>query len=175
MSVYKPKGSQTFVYDFWWRGHRFSGSTGTKSKRQAEQIEREKREEARRAAAKTAAAQEGPITLDIACGRYWDEVGQHAKSAKQVEWSINYLLTHLGEDKFLHDITDADVAALVARRRNDHVDNFMIKKHKVTSKPKRVTPATVNRSVTEPLRRIMLRTRDFWGRKSGESIGDSIS
>lgn len=167
MSVYKPKGSEVFVYDFQWRGRRFSGSTGVKAKREAQQIEREKRGEVKRTAERLAAVSSKPITLDLACGRYWDEVGQHAKSSRQIEWSIDYLLRHFGEDKLLCQISDADVASLVARRRGDHVDNFMVKKHKARSTSKRVTPATVNRSVTEPLRRIMLRARDVWGKEIG--------
>ena len=167
MSVYKPKGSEIFVYDFQWRGHRFSGSTGAKSKRQAEQIERGERDKAKRAADKAASINSSPITLDVACGRYWDEVGQHAKSSSQIEWSIDYLLKHFGEDKPLREITDADVANLVAKRRADFVENFLIKKHRVQSTPKRVSSGTVNRSVTEPLRRIMLRARDVWGKEVG--------
>lgn len=101
MSVYKPKGSEIFVYDFEWRGHRFSGSTGVKSKREAEQIERNKRAAVRAAADAKSERAVGPIDLDAACDRYWVAIGQYAKSASQIEWLINYLLEHFGESTLL--------------------------------------------------------------------------
>jgi integrase len=167
MSVYRPKGTKTYVYDFQWRRRRFSGSTGFKSKREAEQVERDRRDAVLReaAAAQQRAAQ--PLTLDLACDRYWIEVGQHAKSAMQIEWSIDYLLNFFGPDKLLRDITEADVAMLVSKRRADRVDNINVRRHRPSKETKRVTPATVNRSVTEPLRRIMLRARDVWGKEIG--------
>ena len=46
MSVYKPKNSTIYLYDFQHRGRRFHGSTGQKTKREAERVETRKRAEA---------------------------------------------------------------------------------------------------------------------------------
>jgi hypothetical protein len=46
MSVYRPKGSPYYHFDFQWRGHRFHGSTKATAKREAETVEREQRERA---------------------------------------------------------------------------------------------------------------------------------
>jgi integrase len=43
----------------------------------------------------------------------------------------------------------------------------MVRKHGTKKDAKRVSAATVNRSVTEPLRRIMIRARDVWGKDVG--------
>ena len=40
MSVYKHENSPYYHYDFQLHGHRFHGSTGAKSKREAEGVER---------------------------------------------------------------------------------------------------------------------------------------
>jgi integrase len=49
MSVYKPKRSPYYSYDFELYGVRFHGSTKCRSKREAEQFEKERRVEWRRA------------------------------------------------------------------------------------------------------------------------------
>lgn len=172
MSVYRPKGSQAYVYDFQWRGRRFSGATGATSKREALQVEQARRATAKRETEAEAQRAARPMTLDDACDRYWTEVGQHARNPGQVEWSIDYLLTHLGESTALKDIGDDTVAKLVARRRGERVANVMVRRQKANDRKeaKRVSAATVNRSVTEPLRRILLRARDVWGKEVGAVI-----
>ena len=47
MSVYRPKGSPFYHYDFQMRGRRFHGSTGRKSRRDAEAVEQGERERAK--------------------------------------------------------------------------------------------------------------------------------
>jgi len=163
MSVYIPKGRKTYHYDFEWRGHRFSGTTGAESKREALKVEEQVRKRAQAEAARKAEIAGAPMSLNMACARYWMEIGQFAKSAKQIEWSADYLLNNLGEQTLIRDIDDAAVAKLIAQRRGEHVDNFMVRR---TKRPKggvkRVSNATVNRSVIEPLKRIILRARDVW-------------
>ena len=43
MTVYRPQTSPFYHYDFWLHGRRYNGSTNTKSKREADAIEREVR------------------------------------------------------------------------------------------------------------------------------------
>jgi hypothetical protein len=47
MSVYRPKGSPYFHFDFQWRGDRFYGSTKRTNRREAEAVERAERERAK--------------------------------------------------------------------------------------------------------------------------------
>jgi integrase len=169
MSVYRPKGQEVYVYDFWHNGDRFSGSTGFKSKREALAVESQRKDEAKRAAREQAARDNAPMTLDIACDRYWVEIGQYAKSSRQIEAHLDYLLKRLGEKTRLEDITTDKVAELIAKRRAEKVDNIMKrkapKKGTVRAPAKRVSNSTVNRSTLEPLKRILFRARDVWGQK----------
>ena len=47
MSVYKPKGSPYYHFDFQMRGSRFFGTTKCSDRRQAEAVERSEREKAK--------------------------------------------------------------------------------------------------------------------------------
>jgi len=47
VSIYKPKGSPYYHYDFWRRGRRYCGSTECGDRREAERIERDERERVR--------------------------------------------------------------------------------------------------------------------------------
>jgi hypothetical protein len=80
MSVYRPKDSPFYWYDFQWRSHRFYGSTKQQSKREAEKVERLERERAKTHAVQVDAARSS-LRLDDVAGRYWSEVGQHHAGA----------------------------------------------------------------------------------------------
>lgn len=93
------------------------------------------------------------MAFDIAAGRYWDEVGRHS-AERQLETSIARLVDWIGAETPLAEIDDEMVARLVARRRGE---------------PRQGKPAlglvsagTVNRTVTELLRRILTRARTAW-------------
>lgn len=153
MSVFKPTGSKVWYYSFHVRGNRFSGSTGCTAKRDAETVEAGKRQSARVEVAQAAKRRAGPLTLDLACQRYWTEVGQHQKRPDQVEWSLAWLCEALGPETRLDAIGNDDVARIVAKRRGEPA----------TGKgAKLVSNATVNRSVTEPLRKVIRRATDVW-------------
>jgi integrase len=111
MSVYKPKGSPYFHYDFQWKGSRFYGSTGCKSRRQAEQVEGRARQNA-------ALPQIGrpPITLDEACGLYAEHADK-LNSWPTTRYMIEALLT-IGRKRLLADISQRELQAFFARRRN---------------------------------------------------------
>jgi len=47
MSVYKPKKSPFYQYDFWLSGHRFHGSTECTTRKDAEKFESVERERAK--------------------------------------------------------------------------------------------------------------------------------
>ncbi|MGV6875860.1 tyrosine-type recombinase/integrase [Pseudochelatococcus sp. B33] len=152
MSVYKPKGSSVYYYDFQWRGTRFYGTTGTKDRRRAEGVERSRREELKRQDARGAYTS-ATTTLDVAAGRWWDEVGQHLKDPG-VENKVAGLINLVGKDTLLSEIDDNKVALAVVRRRAEFR----------RGKPEMglVTPATVNRTTVDLLSRIMTRAQKIW-------------
>jgi integrase len=111
MSVYKPRGSALYVYDFWVGGRRFHGPTGHDKKRPAEAVEREKRAEA--AGQKTAIRD---VTLDDAVGAHW-AIAKDRPSARMVEYQAENLVKGFGGATLIRHIDDAMVADYVARAR----------------------------------------------------------
>ncbi|TVR12285.1 MAG: site-specific integrase [Salinarimonadaceae bacterium] len=157
MSTYRPAGRPFYLYDFQLRGHRFHGSTGCANKRDADLFEKDRREEAlAKIKAATRLGRE-PMTFGVASSRYWQEVGQHAKSVADIEWSLAWLQREIGMTTKLVDIDNLLVSRLVASRRGEKVRGKEL-----------VKPSTVNRTVTEPLRRIMRRARDVWQEPVGQ-------
>ncbi|QAY97031.1 hypothetical protein CWB41_15875 [Methylovirgula ligni] len=169
MSIYKREGSPNYTYDFQFKGQRFAGSTGHANKRDAEAREREIREELKRQFANARSFDAAPMTIDEAAGRYWAEVGERAKSHRDINWSLVYIVKNLGPDKAIASITDSDVAALVARRRGDLVSYPKMIAGKMAKEriPKRISNSTVNRSVIDPLRRVLRRAEQNWGETVG--------
>lgn len=165
MSVYRPKHSRFYLYDFQLDGHRFHGPTGQTSKRAAEDVETERRDQARadRAAARGETAQlkgASPLTLDVAAGKWWAEVGQHRADAKDCWRALERMIAHFGKDRRLDAITDPDIAAWVAQRRGDRVWG---KSKLEDGRPAPlVSAATVNRTTVDALRRIFGRARKSW-------------
>jgi integrase len=149
MSVYRPKGSPFYHFDFVWRGNRVHGSTKTTSKRDAEKAERLERERIK-AHAEQVGATASSLRLDDVAGRYWAEVGQHHAGADNTERLIGYLIEFFGKDKLLTEITGNDVAKLVAwRRGHKRRDGTLI------------SPYTVNDTV-EQLKKLFTRAK-AWG------------
>jgi integrase len=150
MSVYKPAGSPYYHFDFQWRGNRFHGSTKRTDRREAQAVEKAERERVRQTA--TLGTSVG-MTLDDAAGRYWHEVGQHHTNASDTERDLARLITYFGAARPIGTITGDDIAKLIAWRRG----------HKVAATGRLISPATVNRSTTELLRRLFARAKDVWG------------
>jgi integrase len=149
MSVYKPKASTFYQFDFEWRGNRFHGPTKCASRREAEKFERLERERVRRHAEQVRAS-EASLRLDDVAGRYWTEVGQHHAGADNTERLVAYLIEFFSKDKLLTEITGSDVARLVAwRRGHKRRDGSLI------------SPYTVN-DTTEQLKKLFTRAKT-WG------------
>jgi integrase len=150
LSVYKPAKSPFYAYDFQVRNIRFTGSTGCTGKRDAETCEKHRKIEARIEVAAQTAQENAPLNFATAAARYYLQVGQHLRGdgPSNCQWSINWLENEIGSNAGLSAIDDALVAKLVGIRRSEGVK-----------------PATVNRSATEPLRKILNRARDTWGQK----------
>lgn len=146
MALYKPRNRKNYVYEFEIRGNRFSGSTGTGNRREAEKIVDELKNEARaRLSEQAKFTSSGPMSFEIASSRYWLEIGQHLANSNDCWRHLGWLQAEIGKHVTLDKITDSTVALLVATRRRQGVSN-----------------ATVNRSVTGPLRAILARAKRVW-------------
>jgi integrase len=159
MSVYKHPGSPFYHYDFQWRGRRVHGSTKCTSRREAEQVEKAERERATQEAAR-AKVSSASLQFDDIAGRYWEEVGKHHAGASNTWRDISRLVDYFGATRLLTEITDDDVAKLVAWRRGHRV--IRSKKRKVAECP-HVSNATVNRTTTEVLKKLFTRAKAAWG------------
>lgn len=160
MSVYKHKNSPYYAYDFQVAGVRFHGSTGRTNKREADTVEREKKQAAKLATKAAMATGGGPITLDAASGRYWQEVGELHTNHKTTFTDIARLVDYFGPSKLMAEITDSDVAGMVRWRRNHRKNGREVDRH--GNQTPFVTAATVNRSTTEVLKKLFTRAKRTW-------------
>jgi integrase len=112
MSVYKPKGSPYFHFDFVWHGRRFHGSTGCTGKRSALAYEARQRE-----AAVLPPRNRPPLTLDEACGLYEEHAGS-LPSWNTIEYMTAALIAGLGGNRLLAEIGQRDLQVHFAKRRN---------------------------------------------------------
>jgi integrase len=169
MSVFKRKGQAVYSYDFVVSGRRYTGSTGSENRREAEKIADAARKKARAEIAADEAAGSGPLTLKGAAGRYWSEVGQYHANSDTTLRNLARLQDFFGDDRRLDSITDDDIAKLVAWRRAQTVKGRRTIAD--PSDPRRRVPApmisaaTVNRSTIEPLQKIFNRARLVWKRQ----------
>lgn len=113
MSVYKPKNSSVFVYDFQRGGNRFHGSTGCKTRRAAERVEEQKRATA---ALDTGSRKRPPITLDDAAGLYEIRLRETGRWSATADYMIAGLIEALGGNRYLSDISQQDLSDHFARR-----------------------------------------------------------
>lgn len=151
MSVYKDPRSPFWQFDFQWRGHRFHGSTKVTNRKAAEAVERAEREKARAFVAQTEVARTS-LRLDDVAGRYWIEAGQHHAGARNTHRELARLIERLGKNTLLTDITNDDVARLVAWRRGQR---------SMAPGGTLVSPFTVN-ATTKTLRKLFTRAK-LWG------------
>lgn len=112
MSVYRPKKSPRFHYDFQWKGQRYHGATGCTSRRDAERFESDLRR-------KVALGEKAKPTLTIeeACNTWQEMVGDHKKNRATTLYQLGYLIAGLGANTAFHDLTFKDVQDYSAKRR----------------------------------------------------------
>lgn len=162
MSVYKPKGSRIWQYDFVVAKRRYSGSTGVLNRRAAERVERIKRNQVADGTLGAVAT----MTFDAAAGRYWEEKGKSRGDATDVERRIDVLLDIIGKDTQLADIDQAAVAAAIETRRGmtfkKGKDRHGIGGNSIPAKEYAISNSTVNRDIIETLRPILKRARTHW-------------
>lgn len=110
MSVYKPKNSRVWHYDFQWQGRRFYGSTGQTSRRSAEQFEVGERRKAT-----LGETEKRGLTVDQAFGTWFEARGRHTKTAKTVEGQIAVMVAAFGKSVPFEALTIGDYDGLVAK------------------------------------------------------------
>lgn len=152
MSVYKPKNSPFYHFDFWVRGHRFYGSTDETERRRAETVEAAER----RKAVSLSATNKGGMTFDQAAARYWEEVGQHKTGAEEIDRNLERLVVMVGPGTLIANIDDNLLAKLISNRR------MAVRWGRKGDGAKPVSAATVNRQITQLLRPILIRARKIW-------------
>jgi len=161
--LFQRQGSPLYHYDFLIKGNRFHGSTGTANRREAEQIVRAKKEAARQ----QASASTGTLTFGLASTRYYEDIGQYAAKPREVMAQLAWLQREIGKSTPLTAINNDMVARLVTKRRADTIKPTKPKtkrgeKAKAAEPPRPVSNATVNRSVTQPLRRVLKAAAENW-------------
>ncbi len=112
MSVYRPAKSSRWHYDFQFKGRRYHGSTGCTSKRDAERYEAEVRRQAALGIEVKPA-----ITVDKACGAWFDGKGKHQRSHSSTVYQLAALAEGLGPNRWLHDLRLPNLDKYIARRR----------------------------------------------------------
>lgn len=117
MSIYRPKGSPYYHFDFQLKGVRHHGSTHCTGRREAEEFERRQR----RTAALPSLARP-TITVDEAAGLYTEQV-ETLPSWKTIEYMIAALVKGLGPSTRLVDVTQRDLQVYFARRRNGRANS----------------------------------------------------
>ena len=166
MSVFKPTGTKTYHYHFTINGRRFHGPTKKTERRAAQEVERIARKAAEAAMEAEAATQaqlkgQAAVTLDVAAGRYWSEVGEYHVGAATTWTDLERLIKHFGGARRLDSINDNDITQLVAWRRGHR---FKDRKVMADGSPAPfIAPATVNRTTVDLLRKLFTRARKKWG------------
>jgi integrase len=155
MSVYKPAKSRFYHFDFVFEGTRVHGSSGCETRRKAEAVERKKREDLALGRL-TDAAQ---MTLDLAVGRWWQERGRHLGTADAIERRLDLLLTLIGPNRRIVDITTSVVGEAMEKRRGMDYARASGKKAKRYA----VSNRTVNLDVIDTLRPVLRKAKRAWG------------
>lgn len=159
MSVFRVKNSPYYQYDFQIKGYRFFGSTESKNEREAKEVEKGKRSEAERIVKQAIQSGRKPMTVEVACDRWWNEVGQHG-SDPDLERALDWLKGQLGLRVALHDVNDDMISRAVEARRQCTMRAGKDSKGNQLYRP--LSNRTVNKTVPSLLRRVMNRARKVW-------------
>lgn len=121
MGLYQRADSPVWWYSFTVNGRRFRGSTGSAVKAVAKGIEAARRTEAAITAPAT-----GRWRISVLTGTYLKSHAGHLPSAATTTYQLANINRLLGKDRFVADLSGADVIAYRARRRGEGVGNASI-------------------------------------------------
>lgn len=158
MSLYRPKRSPFWHYDFRLDNYRFSGSTKLRNEDDAARFAEARKRDAQAIVDRIRAAGAEPLTLKAACDRWSSTHGAHLADGKN-KHLLERLVEIIGARTYLHDINDDVVARMVEERAKDVRPDQVDDKGRQIYRP--ITPTTVNRTIDQ-LRRVMRRARDNW-------------
>jgi integrase len=145
MSIWKPRNSPLYRFDFWLGGHRFHGPTECTTRKEAKAVEAVEREKAR-ALVKAMKRSRASLLIDDVAARLWNDSAQHDADADATSTNIARIVNYFGKAKPLTDIDHNEAKKMVAWRRGHHI--------KDREKAPLISNATVNRSTTKVLQRI---------------------
>ncbi|MHC2415550.1 integrase [Bradyrhizobium diazoefficiens] len=159
MSIWKPKNSKVYRYDFWLGGHRFHGATECTTRKEAEKIEAVEREKAR-SLVKAMKRSRTSLLIDDVAARLWTDRAQYDADPDATSTNLARLVSYFGKATPLTDIDHAKAKQLVAWRRGHRVT----RRGKLTKEEKDALPlitnSTVNRSTIAVLRRLFSFAKD---------------
>lgn len=176
MSVYVPKLSKVWHYDFQYKRQRYNGVLVSDSgqplpastkKRVAQDYEAILKASVKKKVANGHKAEKPPITLGEALGRYYGEHAVYTASAREtLDCSAN--IVRIGDthrpslrSMNLEDITDAHIAWYVARRRGEPNRHYSPRNKPEGWVAPRISNRTVNADI-ELLRRVFRRASKAW-------------
>jgi integrase len=157
MSIFKPTGTANYYFRFQRNGRTFQGSTGETDKAKARAVERAEKVKAENLIRAERESGRKPMTVDGAFTKYADEVLAHLPSRAAGERELRWLETVLDPELPLHDLTNAHIADVTAKRRACMKPSGHDDKGRQLYKP--VAPGTVNRTL-EYLRAAIYHARD---------------
>lgn len=158
MSIYRPRRSPFWHYDFRIDRYRFSGSTKLRDEDDAARFEEARKVDAQIIVDRIRAAGAEPLTLKAACDRWWHTHGAKLADTK-IKSALDRLVEIIGAKTYLHDINDDIVSRMVEERAKDVRRDSTDEEGRQLYRS--ITSATVNRTL-DLLRRVVRRARDNW-------------
>ncbi|SHH32108.1 tyrosine-type recombinase/integrase [Bradyrhizobium erythrophlei] len=159
MSIWKPKNSSFYRYDFWLGGSRFHGPTECTTRKEAKAIEAVEREKAK-ALVKAIKRSRASLLIDDVAARLWNDRAQYDVDSEATSTNLARLVNYFGKSTPLTDIDHAKAKQMVAWRRGHRVT----RRGKLTKEEKDALPlitnSTVNRSTIAVLRRLFSFAKD---------------
>lgn len=113
MATYRPKRSSIFLYDFVLKGVRHHGTTGCKTKRDADACEAKLRAEL---SLGSSTRKKPVITLDTAAALYEEHLRANGKWSATADYLIANVVEGLGGERYLSDIGQDDLRRHFALR-----------------------------------------------------------
>ena len=153
--LWRHEGEGCWHYDFRLAGHRFRGSTRRTALREAEKHVQRLRAETAAAIGQSAGLQ--PMSFFTASSRWFVEKGSRRARPEEIERDLAWLQTAIGNATPIRAIDGDMLARIVSLRQADGV-----------------AAASVNRTVIEHLRAILLRARDVWGQPVARIVWKDI-
>lgn len=114
MSLYRREGSPYWWYSFNLDGERFRGSTGKEGKREAREVENERKAEAKRNRTRGR-----EWTLNDALARYWSDHAKDKADSGTILTKLAKLREHLGSETWLSALTSEMMMEYRRKRKGE--------------------------------------------------------